>query len=231
MRNKNYHPDIKAPLNNYKIIENYRISIVIPCYGRPSRTRRIIENVLSQSINNWEAFIIGDGCPHFQNMIENGEVDDYIRRSEENGSKLHCFNLSKNFGGFGYEIINYAVQNAKGRYFIFGANDDTILPIHFEHYLSEIENTELDLVYYQTYIAPIRNIRNPCLKQDYIGHSEIIFRTDIARDYLHTNTYGHDWLLIEHIMNKSDKIKKSESTLYTYIVNHVPNQPILDNLD
>jgi glycosyltransferase involved in cell wall biosynthesis len=202
-------------------MDNPRISIVIPCWGRPARTRRIINNVLSQTINNWEAFIIGDGCPHFENMIESHEVAYFKKAAEEGGNLLHCYNLKENGGGFGHHIVNDAVSKALGKYFIFAGNDDILLPNHFEHYLSEIENTDLDLVYYNTYVGPTKSIRNAQLKAGSIGHSELIIRTDFMRDIQHDPKYSHDWRFIEQLINKQPKHKKAQSTYCTYVVTHI----------
>ena len=198
-----------------------RLSIVCPCWGRPARTRRIINNILGQTINNWEAFVIGDGCPHFQDMIESHEVEYFKKTAEENGNILHCYNLDKNHGGFGKYIIDYAITNAKGEYFIFVANDDIILPNHFEHYLSEIEGTNLDLVYYNTFIGPTNSIRYSQLKPGQIGHSELVLRTDFIKGISHGEEYGHDWEFIEHLSKKqSFKHKKAKSDYCSYIVTH-----------
>ena len=203
-----------------------RISIVIPCYGRPQRTRRIINNLLSQTINEWEAFVIGDGCPHFQQMIDSGEVETFIKIANNNGNLLHCFNLDKNYGGHGYHITNYAVKNAVGRYFVFAGNDDMILNNHFEHYLSEIEGTDLDLVYYNTFVGPTNSLRVPVLSNSQIGHSELIVKTEVLRDFEHSPNYGHDWDLINFLLKKNIKHKKSKSNEFTYIVTHLPGKTI-----
>lgn len=215
-------------------MNNPRISIVVPCWGRPARTRRIINNILSQSINNWEAFIIGDGCPQFQTMIESHEVEYFKNAAQEKGNVLHCFNLDKNYGGYGYFIANYAIKHALGNYFIFAGNDDIILPNHFEYYLSEIENTDLDLVYYPTFIGPSRTIRFPELSAGKIGHSEVIFKTEFIKNILHSSEYGHDWKFIQEIIDKNPKHKKSESDYTSYIVTHIHHfgqDYSIDNID
>jgi len=212
----------------------YRIGIVIPCYGRPARTRRIINNLLSQNINNWEAFVIGDGCPQFQNMIDSYEVDYFIKTAQQQGNNLHCFNLEKNYGGYGYFITNYAIKNSMSEYFIFAGNDDILLPNHFEHYLSEIENTDLDLVYYKTFLAPYNTVRDPELKGGGIGHSEIIVKTEFIKDITHKEIYGHDWDFIQSIIDKNPKTKKALSAYTTYVVTHLHHfgtDVTCDNID
>ena len=131
-----------------------RISIVIPCYKRPARTRRIINCISRQTINNFEAFIIGDGCSDFQELLSDPIYQDWVKCMEVAGNNIISFNMDQNYGGCGYHIINYAIQNATGKYFVFTANDDIILDNHFEHYLSEIENTDYDMVCYPTLIRP-----------------------------------------------------------------------------
>lgn len=204
-------------------MNEYRLSIIIPCFGRPARTRRIINNVLSQNINNWEAFIIGDGCPKYQTMIQSGEIEFFTELASKNGNKLHMFNFNENKKGYGYFVTNYATKNAKGKYIIYAGNDDILFKDHFEHYLSEIENTDFDMVCYNTFVGPEKRVRKPMLLKNHIGHSEIIVKTDLIRDYEHSPNYTHDWGLIDYIMNKTKKIHISTSDKYTYVVTHMPN--------
>jgi glycosyltransferase involved in cell wall biosynthesis len=208
-----------------KKLSQPRITIVVPCYGRPLRTRRTIENILAQTINNWEAFIIGDGCSDFQKIIDSGDAKKYQTIAKETGNILHIYNLKKHHGGYGAYIINKALDFAKGKYLIFCGNDDIILLNHFEHYLSEIEGTDFDMVYFNTIINPSNVIRNTELKEGYIGHSEIIVKTDFVRRFKHDYYYGHDWRFIQRIINYRGKIKKANSEDYTYIVMHVPGLP------
>ena len=200
-----------------------RITISVPCFGRPERTRRIIDNILNQNINNWEAFVIGDGCPHFQKMVDSGEVETFIKRAEKNGNKLNCYNLPKNYGFWGYQIATMAFQQATGNFLIFAGNDDTISNDHFEHYLSEIENTNLDLVYYNSFILPQNKIRNSILKLGGVGHSEIIIRTSLLRGMSQKPIYAADWEIINEIQSKTNKIKKADSKKMTYTVTRIGN--------
>ena len=211
-------------------MKDYRLTISVPCFGRPQRTRRIIGNILEQTINNWEAFVIGDGCPHFQQMIDSGEVAEFIKEAESKGNKLHCFNLDKNYGYWGYAIATLAFQKAKGKFFIFAGNDDIILPNHFENYLSEIENTDLDMVYYKTHIAPWGVIRDPKLIISNIGHSELIIRSSLLKDMSQKPIYASDWEIISEIMTKTNRIKKAESKKTTYIITRIANSTI-DKID
>lgn len=208
-----------------------RLSVIIPCFGRPQRTRRILNCLSEQTMMDFEAFIIGDGCPDFQQLIDSVEYKQWKVAMEEVGATINSFNLEKNYGGHGYFIRNYGIQNATTPYILFVDNDDTISPYHLEHYLSEIENTDYTLVYYNTFVAPINTIRSPELRPAGIGHSEIIITTKAARSVPpQTSEYGHDWNFIKSVIDLNLPTKKAVSTLHTYTVMSIgPEKIRVDN--
>lgn len=208
----------------------YRISIVLPCYGRPERTKRSIECIVNQDINQWEAFIYGDGCPDFQSLIDSGYLEEQKIKAKLAGNKIHYGN-SSHVGGFGHAIMNFAIQEASGKYFIFTANDDVILPNHFSHYLSEIEGTNYDLVFYDSFLAPTDYVRDTIPQLGMMAHCDIIVKTEIARNaFPHSNKYTHDWDFIYEILQKGN-YKKAKSKDYTYKVMNLPSIGCVDNIN
>ncbi len=208
-----------------------RITVSIPCFGRPKRTLRAIDCIMNQDINGWEAFIMGDCCPDFQRLIDSGYLEEKKKEAESKGNILHYFNAEVNGGGCGYKLTNYAIENATGEYFVFYANDDIILPNHFSSYLSEIENTDYDFVYYDSYLDPINSKRGVRLAYCYIGHSEMIIRTDFLKTITpHSPEYGHDWTMIAEMIKKG-KHKRGLVDNYTYIVMRLPNKGTKDKID
>jgi len=207
-----------------------RITISMACYGRPERTKRSIQCILDQDTNNWEAFIMGDCCPDFQKLIDSGYLQSIKEEQEKKGNIIHFFNAEKNGGGCGYKLINHAIQNATGKYFIFYANDDIILSNHFSNYL-EIENTDLDYMFFNSWIDPIDKTRVSKLVICEIGHSEIILTTELAKQLPeHSAKYGHDWEFI-NAMSKQGKGEKSKSQIHSYRVMHVPNLGTRDRIN
>jgi len=212
-------------------MKDIRITISIPCFGRPERTKRSIQCILNQDMNGWEAFIMGDACPSFQKLIDNGYLQSIKEEQEKKGNIIHYFNADVNGGGCGYKLTNHAIQNAIGKYLIFYANDDIILPNHFNHYLSEIENTEYDLVYYNSNLAPLKGDRNTILQISCIGHCDIIIKTDVAKKIKpHTEKYVHDWEFI-HELSTIGKHKKAKSSQSTYRVMRLSSEPEIENID
>ena len=188
-----------------------RLTLSMPCFGRRKGTIRAIECIANQTANNWEALITGDGCPIMQDFIDSNYFSDIQKDCQAKGNDLIISNNKINHGGHGYEITNENIMLALGKYFIFFANDDVILPNHFENYLSEIEGTEFDFVYFNSLVVPNNQIRNTQLQYGHIGHSELIVRTDFLRQMpKHNEHYGHDWNLIIN-MELSGKSKKSNN--------------------
>jgi glycosyltransferase involved in cell wall biosynthesis len=204
---------------------NYKVTISMPCYGRPLRTKRAIDSVINQTEKNWEALIVGDCCPNIQQIIDSGEYNtDY-----PNESRFVLENLPVNYGHCGYEITNMNIQRARGEYFVFMANDDLILNNHLENYLSEIEGTEYDFVYFNSFTR-FNGVRDSKLEINHIGHSELIIRTEFLKNMpYHTKDYGHDWQLIANMIHKGAKYKKANSELTTYHVMSSPND--LEDID
>lgn len=195
-----------------------RITLSIPCFGRKLGTIRAIDCILKQDINDWEALVIGDGCPVIQDFIDSNYYKDVQKECRKNGNDLTIENEPINRGGHGYFITNENIKWANGKYFVFFANDDIIQPNHFSNYLSEIENTDLDFVYFNSWVAPRNQIRNTQLEYGMIGHSELIIKTEFLQKMpLHNEHYGHDWALISNMAN-SGKHKKATNPEPTYYV-------------
>lgn len=206
-----------------------RVTISLPCYGRPERTKRAINCILDQDTNGWEALIGGDGCGVFQYLIDTGFMELAAKKAQQNGNKL-LYKNHEHKGGSGYAITNYNIQNATGKYLVFYANDDIILPNHLRNYL-EIENTDLDYMYFDSYVDPLKTRRDTFLANSRIGHSEIIVKTDLAKKLPeHGPEYGHDWTFIENLI-RTGKGQKSDSNHLTYRVMHVPSFGCLDVID
>ena len=195
-----------------------RLTLSMASFGRPQRTIRAINSIANQNINGWEALVIGDGCPVMQDFIDSEYFAGLIDQCSYNGNNLIIQNNSINQGGNGFAIINNNIQIAKGKYFVFFANDDIILPNHFENYLSQIEGTDLDFVYFNSEVKPINSLRVSRLEYGMIGHSELIVRTEFIKQMpTHNEHYGHDWALIQSMM-LNGKHKKAENCPPTYYV-------------
>ena len=193
----------------------YRVTLICPCYKRPQRTLRAMESVVNQNIVGWQAIFIGDGCTEFQKMMDDGKFDDFSDSNSKN--QFTAINVIEHQGGWGHGARNVGFNLAQGEYIVFMDNDDVLKPNHFQNYLAGIENTEYDMAYYNTYVEPIKQIRDAQLKFGSIGHHEIIVRSSLLKNYKQDATYGHDWSLIENLIRTGIKTIKVKSEP-TYIV-------------
>jgi GT2 family glycosyltransferase len=176
----------------------FRLTVSMPCFGRRKGTIRAIECIANQTANDWEALVTGDGCPIMQDFIDSNYFADIVKDCNAKGNQLIITNNKENRGGHGYWITNRNIKLARGKYFTFFANDDVILPNHFDNYLSAIENTKYDFMYFDSYVAPRRANRVAQLQYGMIGHSELIINSSFLRQMpIHNEAYGHDWSLIE----------------------------------
>lgn len=188
-----------------------RLTVCVPCYGRPERTKRLINQIARQDLDRWEVFLLGDHCPHFKSIIEIGYLDE-IRAFLKSGQTITAVNFATNYGGYGFYARNFVREIAVSPYIIFIDNDDCIEDNHFSNYLSGIEGTEFDMVYFDTFIYPTKTLRRPKLSYGNIGHAEIIVRTDIARKVpKQSSAYGHDWEFINSLISVGAKISKCET--------------------
>lgn len=205
-------------------MENFRATISMPCFGRPQRTLRAIECISKQNTNGWEALITGDGCPYMEQFIKSDYCKDLVKSASENGNSMVFRNNKVNQGGHGYAITNEHIDLAKGKYFMFFANDDIITEGHVQNYLSGIEGTDYDFVYFDSFVYPIQTKRVASLQYGMIGHSELIIKTDFLRQMpKHTSEYGHDWFLIRNMINQGMHKKQVIIKEPTYLVMSLPN--------
>jgi hypothetical protein len=152
-------------------------------------------------------------------------MEELAVEADRNGNIIVCQNNDSHTGNYGFGIRNYHIARATAPYFIFMGSDDILLNNHLENCLSHIENTDLDFVYFDTFVEPYNAPRNAQLKYGMIGHSELIVRTDFLRQMPpHSPHYGHDWELVQNMMNATDKYKKAVGATQTYIVKSVKDK-------
>jgi len=150
--------------------------------------------------------------------------DELVKSAEQKGNKIILANLPEHYGGWGYMARKEAISLAKGEYIIFYDNDDVILSSHFRNYHSFMEaNPSVGLGYFNTYIEPWKKVRDAVLGDGGVGHSEIIVKTELAKQFYEADQdYGHDWRFIKKLIEAKIEHKKSTSN-YTYTVKGVPS--------
>jgi len=201
-----------------------RLSICMPIFGRPERTKRMLWNIIAQDMNGWELWAIGDGCPHFAGLIQSGFMDMIGNIAAGNGNKVVFGNFATNNGGYGATCRNFAHHNATAPFMIYCDNDDVILPNHFRNYLNRIEFTSYDLVYFNTFVYAKNVVRDTRLEFGHIGNQEIIIRLSKFRELVlnEGDRYGHDYDKIMQMVNGGCSFTKAQ---YAPITHHIMSLP------
>jgi glycosyltransferase involved in cell wall biosynthesis len=201
---------------------DFKLTLCTPCYERPQRTLRALESVVEQDMNGWEAYFVGDACADFQKLLDTCAFDKYIEKAESNGNKIYAYNLPTHSGGWGFNVRNHIFSKAIGKYVLFMDNDDVILRNHFSLYYNSIQGTDYDFAYLNTYLDQYKHNRKSELQFGSIGHHEIIIRNDfLKRVPMQKSHYGHDWTLIEDMINLGAKSLKVNNIEATYIIKGV----------
>lgn len=200
-----------------------KISIILPVWARPQRTRRAIQCVLDQTFQDWELLVIGDACPQVEGVINSIQPPD---------PRIIFYNMPTHEGSFGAQCRTYALSILKGEYFCFLDNDDIIKPEHLQTRVTSIDGTPYDIVYHNAILRTNREnntIRHGKFAYGHIGHSELVIRSswkDAAPMGAH---YGHDWSYIEGLAAAGAKHSHYNSA--TYIVCHTPDGGTRDTID
>jgi len=205
----------------------------MPCFGRPERTKRAIEGILLQTVNNWQAYIIGDCCPDFQKIMEENRGlgdNSWEVRAVKQGNEIVMFNAKVREGGYGFAIRNFFNQNNNAEFLLYLDNDDIINLYHFEHYLKGIDGTDNDFVYFNSmkwflltqpdWVGNSTDlIRITKLENGAIGHAELIIRSGFLKEnpgIQENSEYGHDWDFIQQMINAGAKYTKAQTGDSTY---------------
>lgn len=201
-----------------------KLTCICPVWKRPQRTIRAIESVVAQEFDGWEALFIGDACPLFQKAIDEGVFKKYEEQVAATGNSIVFHNMTTHYGGWGHGARKEGIDMAKGDYICFLDNDDVLKPNHFSNYYGFMnENPELDFAYFNARTEPWKKDRTSALCRGGIGNAELIIRTDVLRkEYQLDAEYEHDWRLVDRMMQKKYKVKKSKAAP-TYIIMSVPN--------
>lgn len=93
------------------------VSIGMPVYNRPIEMTRALKSILNQSYSNFELIISNDNSP-------NPEIDNIARKYADTDPRIKYYKQDKSIRTV--ENFHFVLKQAKGKYFMWLADDDWV---------------------------------------------------------------------------------------------------------
>ena len=113
-----------------------KVSVIIPSYGMPVYLEKGIQSVLSQSMRDWELFVVDDNNPDTEARRETEERMAHFASD----SRVHYLKHPHNLNGA--VARNTGIAAAQGEYIAFLDSDDAYMPDRFEKCCRAMEAAE-----------------------------------------------------------------------------------------
>lgn len=112
------------------------VTVIIATYNKSSTLRYAIESVLWQTLEDFELWVIGDGCTDDSEEVVHSFTDP----------RVNWYNLPENTG---YQSIphNEGIRRAGGQYISYLNHDDIWMPNHLRVLVDSIESNDADFAY------------------------------------------------------------------------------------
>ena len=104
-------------------------SVVLPTYGRGIHIRPTLESALSQTYQNFELIVVGDGC--------SDETEETVRSFQS--KRIRWSNLARNSGSQSFPN-NHGIDASRGRWIAYLGHDDVWDRNHLENASKTIES-------------------------------------------------------------------------------------------
>ena len=208
-----------------------RLSIIVPVYNVEKYIDECICSVLDQTYENWELILVDDGSTDNSGNM----CDKYASQNP----KIKAFHKSN--GGQLHTRL-FAMNQAKGDYYIFLDSDDTLKSGALETVYSTVNRYNCDCVIYGldnvcngSIVSTVREEETICLSNKRELYKKIFFNTSynsmcrkaikssLVEDvdyssYFHLR-YGEDLLQSLQILKNAQDVVFISDTLYNYRAN------------
>ena len=112
-----------------------KITIIVPVYNVEQYIAKCLDSILSQTFDDYVAFIVNDGSPANEQVI----IDRYAKKDKRIKA------IQKENGGYG-SVLQWAIANCETEYFIICDPDDYFASDALESLMAEAMRTNADLV-------------------------------------------------------------------------------------
>ncbi len=192
--------------------ENIRsplVSVIMPAYNAASYLREAISSVISQSVTDWELFVIDDGS--------SDNSRDIAAEFAQSDPRIQLVVNEKNMGVA--KTRNRGIEMSKGQYIAFLDSDDVWHPEKLEHQLDRIAGMNADICYCSyaiigadgnkvraDYLVPDEARFEDILKENFIQCSAMLIRSDIVKGIMFNTAFYHeDYILGLDMLREGNK--------------------------
>jgi glycosyltransferase involved in cell wall biosynthesis len=169
------------------------VSVIIATWNKADVLRHTIESVLWQTFEDFELWVMGDGCTDHTEEVVLSFKDP----------RVNWYNFPENTGDQSAPT-NEALGRAKGKYIAYLNHDDIWLPNHLETLVGHIEETGADFVYSILYMFPQKQPHPHIPKYPYAPvppeATQSLHRREIIEDvgYWHRPWETHSWPRVDY---------------------------------
>lgn len=178
------------------------VSVIIPAFNCENTISKTILSALHQTVASLEVIVIDDAS-----------TDQTYHLVEQISSTEHRIRLYKNPKNCGVaKTRNIGCRYAHGKYIAFLDSDDIWQADKLEKQLQELKRTQSDFSYSSYYIisesaarkklykVPASTSYSQLLKENVIGCSTVLIRTDLMKEYKFSPDFFHEdyalWLTL-----------------------------------
>jgi glycosyltransferase domain-containing protein len=198
------------------------ITVGIPTYKRVEGLKRALDSILSQTYKNLEVIISNDNSP----VPEMFKVIEEYARKDARIRFIHHSKALRTVANF-----SYVKDNARGKYFLWVADDDWLDPNYIATCVDFLENNpDFSIAagkcyYHKDFNTVLHSSSNFSIENDspslriykYFrtvtlnGYYYGVMRTDLAKEFIMPNQLGFDWNIVAYMCFKG-KLKTLENT-------------------
>lgn len=162
--------------------------MIVATYNRSNVLRLTLETLRRQTVEDWEAWVVGDAC-----------TDDTADVVAELGDpRIHFLNLEQNYGEQSHPN-NVGFEKTRGRFIAYLSQDDLWFPDHLEIALSTLTESEADLVFASDLIAG-EQTREQLERGEWFFHVDAPPGDEWYRPYVHSP--ASTWLVRRELVEK-----------------------------
>lgn len=180
------------------MVEEKKLSIIIPYYQTYKMTRQLIKSLISQTNDDVEVLLIDDGCEEHRFDVFGG---------------INGINVIHQKNGGVSKARNTGLHYAGGKYIAYVDSDDMVMPDYVERLLELIDTHNEDIMVFNWLDINTNEVnRHPTNCAVW----KAIYKKDILPKFDETLRVREDYFFQKELANKNPTVYYYDRVLYIY---------------